>query len=293
MKVHSDEVHTDVGLVRRLITAQFPQWAALSIEQVVATGTVSALYRLGDDMVVRLPRRSAPDIDREHATLTRLGPHVPVAIPTPLAKGRPTDDYLFEWCVDRWLEGEHPSFHDPADPDRLAHDLATVVRTLQRIDTADAPPVSRGTTLARWDPPTRKALAELRGVVDTSAAEVAWEISLAAPGWSGAPRWVHGDLIPFNLLVKDGRLAAVLDWGGSGLGDPACDLQPAWNLLTADARRVFRSELDADDDSWARGRGWALWTGLVGLSYYRERSPAFAANSLHRIQQVLADISSD
>lgn len=291
MRIHEDEIHTDVGLVRRLVAAQFPQWAALSVEPVLAAGTVNALYRLGDDLLIRLPRRATPDIDREHATLARLGPQLAVAIPTPLAKGRPAYEYPFEWCVDRWLEGEHPSFADPADPDRLAHDLAGVVRTLQQIDTADAPPVSRGTTLARWDPPTRRALVELKGMIDTSAAEAAWDVSLAAPEWSGPARWVHGDLIPFNLLVKDGRLSAVLDWGGSGLGDPACDLQPAWNLLTTPARTIFRSELDVDDDSWARGRGWALWTGLVGLNYYRERSPAFAANSLHRIRQVLLDLA--
>jgi aminoglycoside phosphotransferase (APT) family kinase protein len=289
--MHADEIHTDADLVRRLLAAQLPEWAALRIEPVISTGTVNALYRLGDEMVVRLPRRYATDIDREHSTLARVAPHLPVAIPVPLAKGEPAEGYPWHWCVDRWLEGEHPSVDDLRDPDRLALDLARLVKALWRIDPAGAPPVARGMSLARWDPPVRKALTQLEDLIDTAAAAAAWDSVLATPEWSQPPVWVHGDLIPFNLLVADGRLSAVLDWGGAGLGDPATDLQPAWNLLPPGARAVFSAEVGVDDATWARGRGWALWTGLVGLPYYKDTNPVFAANSLYRLRAVLADES--
>lgn len=291
-KMHADELHIDEHLVRRLVRDQLPQWAELPVVRVESTGTVNALYRLGDDMVVRLPRRYAGDIDREHATVTLLVGRLPVAIPEPLGRGEPAKGYPFQWCVDRWVEGEHPVAGELVDPDLLAHDLADLVRELWKVDPSGAPPVGRGTSLARWDAPARKGLAQLEDLIDTRAAAAAWEISVAQPDWSDPPVWVHGDLIPFNLLMRGDRLSAVLDWAGAGLGDPATDLQPAWNLLPASARRIFRSELDVDEATWLRGRGWALWTGLVGLPYYKDTNPVFARNSLHRIRAVLEDFGS-
>ena len=129
-------------------------------------------------------------------------------------------------------------------------------------------------------------------MIDTDAARAAWEISLTAPEWPGPPVWIHGDVMPGNLLVRDGRLSAVIDWEAFGTGDPATDLMVAWNLLPADARPVFRAELEVDDDTWARGRGWALWTGLLALPYYKETNPLFAENARYRIGEVLADVSS-
>jgi aminoglycoside phosphotransferase (APT) family kinase protein len=288
-RIHADEIDTDTGLVRRLVASQLPQWAELPIRPVDSAGTVNALYRLGHDMVVRLPRRAPQDIDREHGNLTRVAPHLPVAVPVPLAKGKPAGRYPWDWCVDRWIEGEHPVAGDLEDPERLARDLADLVKAVWRIDPAGAPVADRGVPLARFDPSVRKALPQLSGTIDTVAAATLWERLLGTPEWSQPPVWVHGDLIPFNLLMRDGRLGAVLDWGSAGLGDPATDLQPAWTVLPRGARALFRQEVGVDDATWERGRGWALWTGIVGFPYYQDTNPLFAANSLYRLRAVLGD----
>jgi len=289
--MHADEEHTDVSLVRRLLAAQFPEWAALSIERVPSTGTDNALYRLGDDMVVRLPRIhwAFENVDKDFRWLPVLAPLLPLAIPVPLAKGAPAEGYPWEWGVYPWLEGENPTVGRIADPDSLARDLAQFVEALHGIDLADGPPATRGVPLAMRDDPTRTAIAALRGAIDTDATTAAWDAAVQTPAWSGPSVWVHGDLSPGNLLLQDGRLTAVIDFSGLGVGDPACDLIVAWNLLPPTARNVFRTGLGVDDATWARGRGWALSVALIQLPYYWNTSPALADNARHVIREVLAD----
>lgn len=289
MKMHPDEVETSPDLVRRLLAAQLPAYAELPIERVDAGGTVNALFRLGTDMAVRLPRRADQDIDREHATLRRIGPELPVEVPEPLAKGRAGDGHPFDWCIHRWLEGESPLAEAVKDRERLARDIAAAIAALWSIDGTGAPTVGRGTSLVRWDAAARKGIEALASEIDVDIVTRAWEESLAAPESQSAV-WVHGDLIPGNILMRDGRLAGILDWGGSGLGDPACDLQPAWALLDPAARAAFRELLDVDDATWIRGRGWALWTALAGIPYYRETNPVFAQNATYKLTQVVADV---
>jgi aminoglycoside phosphotransferase (APT) family kinase protein len=290
-KMHADEVHSDVPLVRRLLAAQFPAWASLPIDRVRSSGTVNALYRLGDEMVVRLPRTDwgAGAVDRELRWMPKIAPLLPIASPVPLAKGTPAAGYPWEWGVYPWLEGENPTVDGNADPDQLARELARFVDALHGIDLAGGPPAVRGAALERWDDPTRAALTALQGTIDTDAAAAAWDEALRTPAWPGPPVWIHGDLMPANLLVRGGTLTGVIDWEGFGVGDPACDLMVAWNLLPAGARGVFRIELGVDDATWTRGRGWALWTGLVALPYYKETNPALADNARYRIGEVLAD----
>ena len=285
--MHADEVHTDAALVRRLIASQFPQWSELPIRPLAASGTVNSLFRLGDDMVVRLPRRTGHDVESDHATLRRLAPLLPLEIPEPLALGLPGEGYAGSWCIDRWVDSEHPVAGETTSA--LALEIATFIATLRRIDTAGAPPSGRGNTLRRFDAATREAITQLTGTIDAAAATAAWDDALAAPEWSGAPVWIHGDLMPANLLVRVGRLTGVLDWGGAGIGDPAIDLAVAWNTLSPPMRKLFRSSLDPDDAAWRRGRGWALWTGLVALPYYRETNPILAENARYRINEVLAE----
>ena len=291
--MHADELHTDVQLVRRLLAAQFPKWAALPIEHVRSSGTVNALYRLGDDMVVRLPRMhwGIGAVERELRWLPRLAPLLPVSSPVPLAKGAPAERYPWEWGVYPWLEGESPTVGRLDDHHTLARDLVGFVQALHAVDLGDAPHAGRGVPLAEWDEATRAALVALEGSIDTDAATAAWDQALRTPAWPAPPVWLHGDLMPANLLVEGGRLTAVLDWGGFGLGDPACDLMVAWNLLPAVARRTFRSELGVDDETWIRGRGWALCTGLVALPYYQDTNAELADNARYRIGEVLADRS--
>jgi aminoglycoside phosphotransferase (APT) family kinase protein len=289
--MHAEEIHTDVGLVRRLLAAQFPQWAALPIELVPSSGTDNALYRLGSDMVVRLPRIhwAVGGVDKDLRWLPMLAPLLPVAIPVPIAKGTPAEGYPWEWGVYPWLEGENPTVDGIADSDSLARDVARFVDTLHRLDLTGGPPATRGVPLAMRDDPTRTAIAALQGTIDTDATTAAWDAALQMPSWSGPSVWVHGDLSPGNLLLQRGRLAAVIDFAGLGVGDPACDLIVAWNLLPVDARTVFRGELGIDDATWGRGRGWALSVALIQLPYYRDTNPALATNARHVIREVLAD----
>jgi aminoglycoside phosphotransferase (APT) family kinase protein len=295
-KMHVDEVDTDVSLVRRLLAAQFPQWAGLPIEPFRSAGTDNAIYRLGDDMAVRLPRIhwATGQVDKEQQWLPVLAPLLPLAIPVPLAKGRPGEGYPWHWSVCRWLEGENATIERIADPRQAATDLAQFIAALQRIDPTGGPPPGphnseRGVPLAMRDPLTRAAIAALHGTLDTGAVTAAWEAALQAPAWRGPPVWIHGDLQSGNLLAVQGRLSAVIDFGCLGVGDPACDLIVAWNLLSAETRDVFRAALSVDAATWARGRGWALSVGLIALPYYRSTNPVLAGINRRAIDEVLAD----
>jgi aminoglycoside phosphotransferase (APT) family kinase protein len=286
--MHQNELPTDAALVRRLLAAQFPGWADLPVERVPSSGTVNTLYRLGDAMVVRLPHLGwgAGGVAMDREWLPRLAPLLPVAIPLPLAQGAPAEEFPCEWGIYPWLDGEHPD----ADGGTDAESLAAFVEALRGADLGGGPPARRGGPLAEvQDEQARAALLELDGLIDVPAATTAWEEALDAPPWNGPPVWIHGDLLPANLLVRDGRLAGVIDWGGVGVGDPACDLIPAWGALTADGREVFRSALDVDEATWARGRGWALSIGLIALPYYVDTNPVFAETARLLIAEVLAD----
>jgi aminoglycoside phosphotransferase (APT) family kinase protein len=295
-KMHPDEVSTDVPVVRRLLSAQFPQWADLPIAPVRSAGTDNAIYRLGGDIAVRLPRLQVASerLDKEHRWLPRLAPLLPLDIPVPLAKGAPGVGYPWHWSVCRWLDGETATVARLSDPGQAAVELAQFIAALQEIDsTAGPPPGShnffRGVPLAARDAGTRTAISSLHGTIDGDLATAAWEAALQAPEWRGRPLWIHGDLQPGNLLVKEGRLSAVIDFGDLGVGDPACDLMVAWNLFPADTRTDFREALAVDDAAWARGRGWALSFGLIALPYYRNTNPALAQIARHTIDEVLAD----
>ena len=292
--MHEGEQHTDAALVRRLLAGQFPQWAELPIERVVSAGTSNALYRLGEDLVVRLPRIhwAAGSGEKDFDWLPRLAPLLPVAVPMPLAKGSPAEGYPWDWGVYTWLEGENPTVGHTTDPGALTRDLVEFVDALHQVDLADGPPTHRGASLEGQDESARAALGALEGMIDTDAATAAWDEALGAPEWSGPPVWIHGDLLPGNVLLEGGRLTGVIDWSLLGIGDPACDLIVAWSLLPAEARNVFRAELDVDDATWARGRGWALSIALIALPYYEDTNPVFAAVARHVIREVLADYGS-
>ncbi|HVX46220.1 MAG TPA: aminoglycoside phosphotransferase family protein [Mycobacteriales bacterium] len=292
-KMHADEIETDAGLVRELLADQFPQWTDLPIRRIPSGGTVNALYRLGDDLAVRLPllESDGADIEREFRWLPQLAPHLPVSIPAPVAKGLPAAGYPSTWAIHRWLEGSNPVEGDVPDPEALAGDLAEFVIAMRRIDLPGGPPAYRGGPLTTQDPPTRRAIEQLEGIIDTAAATTAWEASLHAPAWTAEPVWLHADLMPGNLLVRNGRLSAVIDFATAGVGDPACDLIVAWNLLPAAGRTRFRAALDVDDATWIRGRGRSLSMALNQLPYYQDTNPAMAANARYVIAAVLADVA--
>jgi aminoglycoside phosphotransferase (APT) family kinase protein len=270
--MHVDELDIDEALVRRLLTDQFPEWAALPLIRVEPAGTVHAIFRLGGELSVRLARRNGPmqPGGKELDWLPKLAPQLPLEIPVPVAQGRPTGEYPWFWEVHTWVEGETVPVEE-IDPRQAARDLAGFVATLQRIDPAGAPQ-GRGIPLAERDPEIRHWLARFGG---DPRVTTEWERALAAPPWEGPPVWHHGDLDVRNWLVRDGRISGVIDWGSMGVGDPACDVMVAWKLHSAEARDVFREALPTDDATWERARGWALSQAVAALAYYTpENNPA-------------------
>jgi aminoglycoside phosphotransferase (APT) family kinase protein len=295
-KMHTDEVDIDIFLVRKLLATQFPQWANLPIYPVISAGTDNAIFRLGDDLSVRLPRiqNATRQVDKEHQWLPRLAPHLPLVVPAPVAKGTPGEGYPWQWSIYQWLEGENATVDRISDTDQAARDLAHFIAALQQIDPKGGPlPGShnsfRGEALAMRDAETREAITSLRQKIDDKTATAIWKSALRATAWDKTSVWIHGDLSPLNLLVEYGSVSAVIDFGCLGIGDPACDLQIAWNLLTSQARDIFRSALQIDDAMWTRGRGWALSVALIALPYYQITNPLLASISQHTIDEVLAD----
>ncbi|WP_328520076.1 aminoglycoside phosphotransferase family protein [Kribbella sp. NBC_00359] len=293
-KTNPDEIDISEALVSELITSQFPDWAHLPLAKVSSAGTDNAIYRLGDAMAVRLPRlsRAAETVAKEQRWLPRLAPQLPLSIPVPLAVGIPGGEFPYPWSVYRWLPGEDLAARTDVDICDVGGRLGAFIAALQRIDTAAGPVSPRATPVdAREDDVVRVTIRQLseEGSLDGDAAVAVWESALAAPSWKRRPVWIHGDLFPSNLLAVLGRLAAVIDFGLLGLGDPATDMLPAWTLLTARSREFFRAAAEVDDATWVRGRGWALSAGLGAVRVYRRTNPVLAAAGRHAIDQAVAD----
>ena len=296
MRMHADEVDTDAALVSLLLSEQFPQWAGLPIRPVISAGTDNALYRLGDDMVVRLPRieGAAAQVDKEQRWLPTLAPCLPLVVPVPLAQGEPGHGYPWLWSICRWVEGQDATVAPVADSREAAVSLGSFVTALQTIDASGGPAPGqhnsfRGEPLAARDSETRAAIAQLHALVDADAATAVWEAALEAPVWDGQAVWLHGDLLATNLLVRNGRLSGVIDFGCLGVGDPACDVMVAWTYLLPDTRRVFRDAIQVDHATWHRGRGWALSFGLIALPYYQTTNPVLAGIARRAVDEAIAD----
>jgi aminoglycoside phosphotransferase (APT) family kinase protein len=291
MKMHDDEVDIDAGLVGRLVAEQFPHLADLPITEVRSTGTVNAIYRLGDRLCARLPRVAewAPDLDREWRWLPELAPRLPLRVPEPVGRGRPGGSYPFSWAIYGWIDGQPYADELVDDERRAAEDLARFVVDLRRIDPVGAPRGGRR-PLRELDAVTREVIESARGVIDGDAAVAAWERALRAPAWAGSPVWIHSDLLRPNVLVRDGRVCAVIDFGGVGVGDPAADVIAAWSVFGRAGRGVFRAALEVDDGTWERARGFALHQAALIVPYYGETNPGFAASARRTIEEVLADL---
>ncbi|AXE86604.1 aminoglycoside phosphotransferase family protein [Streptomyces sp. Go-475] len=284
----------DAALVRRLIAAQFPQWSRLSVTPVEVDGWDNRTYRLGETMTVRLPTAEhyAPAVAKENRWLPVLAPSLPVPVPPIVARGRPGEGYPYDWSVRGWLDGEVARPERIADLPRFAESVAGFLRALWAVDPTGGPPAGahsfyRGAPPAHYDDETRRALAALAGRVDTDRAAAVWDAALRAT-WRGRPVWFHGDVAANNLLVRDGELAAVIDFGTSGVGDPACDLVIAWTMFTGDSREAFRRAVDQDSSAWARARGWALWKALICLARDIDTDAEEAAVHRRVIDEVLA-----
>jgi aminoglycoside phosphotransferase (APT) family kinase protein len=257
-----------VDLARRLIAAQFPQWADLPIRPVADEGWDNRTFHLGTEMSVRLPSAEsyALAVEKEQRWLPALARQLPLPVPVPLAKGAPGEGYPHPWSVYRWLEGEPASLGNVADLTEFATTLADFLLALRQVDPADGPAPGlhnwyRGGPVATYDGLAQGSLQALDGHIRTDVAREIWRRALL-PSWDKRPVWFHGDVAHGNLLVQDGRLAAVIDFGTCGVGDPSCDLAIAWTLLSGESRKTFRDRLSVDPETWARGRGWALWKAL-------------------------------
>ncbi|GIF22695.1 aminoglycoside phosphotransferase (APT) family kinase protein [Actinoplanes tereljensis] len=279
----------DTGLVRALVDGQFPQWAGLPLRRMAQAGSDHVIHRLGDDLAVRLPRHDGAigQAEKEYAWLPRLAPHLPLAIPEPVAVGRPALGYPWPWAVSRWLPGEVATVEQFGESIQAATELAGFLAALQAIPAGDAPSPD-GRSLAARDAETRAAIAEVSAVFDAASMTRVWEAALSAPEWDRTPVWFHGDFHTGNLLAVDGRISTVIDFGGLGAGDPAKDMMMAFTLLGPGPRAAFREALAVDDATWARGRGWALASGLNAYTSYASIDARVAAQTTRQIAQAIS-----
>ena len=288
----------DEHLARRLVDSQFPGWASLPIRRVELDGHDNRSFRLGEELTVRLPSGDsyALQVDKEQRWLPHLAPRLPLPIPTPVAKGAPDEGFPYPWSVYRWLDGEPAREDMISDLGEFANALAGFLAALQRVDSDGGPEPGRhnwfrGAALATYADEALQAIEALGAEIPREAVARAWDDATATT-WERDPVWIHGDVAIGNLLVRDRRLAAVIDFGCSGVGDPACDVVIAWTLLTGPSRDAFRAALGVDPGTWARGRGWALWKALITLVGCLERDDDAAAEVPRRdIERVLADHS--
>jgi aminoglycoside phosphotransferase (APT) family kinase protein len=289
-RMHEDQVDIDADLVRSLLADQFPEIADLPVTAIHSTGTVNALFRFGEEFVTRLPLVAewSNGIETEWKWIPWLTRRVDsVRLPEPIFKGRPADGYPFPWAVYRWIDGAAYDDGLINDERAAAATLAGFVTELRSLDVvADAPQGGRQ-PLRDLDEETRAAIRAGDGRIDAAAAMAVWEDALKAPAWDGKARWIHGDLLRPNLLVNNGRLEAVIDFGGIGVGDPATDLIAAWSVFGPPGREAFRAMLDPDDAAWSRGRGIALHQAANIIPYYAETNPGFVSLSVRAIEQII------
>jgi len=290
--MHDDQVDVDVDVVRALFTEQRPDLSGLPITRVASTGTVNALFRIGDDLVARLPLRDdwEEGIDREWRWIPWLASRITsVRLPEPVFIGRANDAFPFTWSIYRWIEGAPYDESLVDDEVESARVLARFVLQLRSLDVTPSAPVGGRDPLQELDEDTREAIQGSGGVIDASAATSVWDHALRTPPWDGRPVWIHGDLLRPNLIVHERKLAAVIDYGYIGVGDPATDLIPAWAVFGQAGRAAFREMLEPDDTEWARGRGIALHQAAMIIPYYTVTNPAFVELARRTVEQILDD----
>ena len=281
------KVNIDENLASRLILIQFPEWSSLPIIPVEIGGNDNRTFRLGDEMVIRLPSAEcyASQVEKEHYYLPKLAQYLPLSISTPLAMGAPDESYPWNWSVYKWIEGNSATHSQITNLSQFAADLARFLVDLQKIDSADGPMPGlhnffRGGLLEVYDPEMRSAIEKLEDKDIAAAVTEIWETSFKTM-WHGDPVWFHGDVSSSNLLVRDGKLAAVIDFGQLGIGDPACDLMITWSFFSGESREIFRSMFEFDDATWDRARGWALWKELC--------HPVNPEDSSRIVREIIAD----
>ncbi|MBI2792211.1 MAG: aminoglycoside phosphotransferase family protein [Gammaproteobacteria bacterium] len=290
-----ENINIDVAIVQQLLKSQFPQWKDLPVRPVSQSGWDNRTFHLGKEMLVRMPSAEeyAFQVEKEQHWLPKLAPSLPLQIPVPIAMGEPGEGYPWKWSIYRWLEGEAAARANIGDLKEFAASLADFLITLHGIDSTNGPKPGphnfyRGGDLSTYDAETRQAMDVLKGKINVGLTTEIWERAIAT-NWHYDPVWIHGDVSVGNLLVKEGRLKAVIDFGQLGVGDPACDLAIAWTFFKGESREIFRKKLALDYDTWARGRAWTLWKALIIAAGITDSNAAEAAEPLHIIDEVITD----
>lgn len=260
-------------LARKLIVEQFPEYSHLQITDVEKQGHDNRTYRLGEHMLIRMPTDAdyALKVPKEQALLPQLAKRLSVNVPAPVKMGKPSANYPYPFSIYKWLLGKSINLLTltAQDKEQLAVDLAKFLKELQAISNVEGPGPGqhnwwRGDHVSVYDKGAREQIAELAEIIDASKALALWDKACATK-WDKKPVWIHGDFAIGNILMDDGKLSAVIDFGGAAVGDPACDLVIAWTYLFGKAREIFISEMDMDTDTWLRARGWALWKATFDL----------------------------
>jgi aminoglycoside phosphotransferase (APT) family kinase protein len=293
--MHEGQWEIDAHTAHRLVARQLPAWRHLRVSPVTSHGTVNALFRLGDDIVLRFALFPSDDpswrteLLAAQETVAKLAGGVKVQLPVPLAIGNPDEEYPGFWSAYEWIPGETVQAANIADLDGFAMDLAAFIRAVHDMPTNGLTwnGLTRGGPLINHDVEVRRCIADSAALVDAERVATAWDDVLAAARDPRSDGWTHADLMPGNLLVRDGRLVAVIDCEGMCVGDPAVDLMAAWNFLPSGPRETLRRELAVDDCTWIRGRGWALYQAIVALPYYLETNKVMASNALHTLDAIL------
>ncbi len=287
------QTHIDAQLVHRLITSQFPKWKDLPIDPVALSGWDNRTFHLGKEMLIRMPSQEeyALQVEKEHKWLPKLKSHLPLQIPTPLAMGQPGCGYPWKWSIYQWLGGMSADAAPIANLSAFAADLAQFLIAFHQIDATGGPPPGlhsfyRGGSLAVYDADTRRAITLLKDKIDAPLALEVWETALSTV-WNKPPVWIHGDISAGNLLVQNGKLSAVIDFGQLAVGDPACDLAITWTLFKEESRKHFRQKLPLDPETWARGRAWTLWKALIVAAGFSNPNNAESKQCWRIIDEVL------
>ena len=292
-KMHQNELDITENLVRELINQQCRQYSQLPLKRIPSSGTVHALYRLGAKLVVRLPRIEATNgIEKEWAWLKHLAPYLNIPISEPIFHGSPTDIYPWPWLISYYHFGSNPKFEKENEYNWLAIALADFLNEFHIIPLIeDAPQSRRGVSLKNMDQQTRKEIVKLGDEFDTVKLTRLWQSLCDLPEWQHTPVWVHGDVLPGNILIEHKKLSAVIDFSDVGIGDPACDTIIAWALFNKKSRIVFKEQLEnIDENTWLRGKGWALSLAAIMLPYYKNTNPDFAALARRMLSQISKNI---
>lgn len=293
LKMHANELEINDDLVCSLIKIQCPDRLGLPLKRVKSSGTDNALFRLGQNWIVRLPRLVGSDanINKEYLWVPQLAPFLNISISVPVFKGDSTDFYPSSWMISQWHNGSNPEFEIENEYHDLAKDLANFLNQFHNIPLSNGPASRRGLPLNVVDDEMRMSISQLNHKeVDTKRITEIWEQSLSIPYWNKEAVWIHGDFLPGNILIQNNRLSAVLDFSDVGVGDPACDCVIAWALMNSESRKIFKNHLEnTDENTWLRGRAWALSIAVIMLPYYMHTNPVLVALARHVITHILTD----